>query len=100
MRERSKRSRSQVNLLGRTEVDIEANGWGYAKSWHLEVQVPTGLLIDELRYETWDPESLDLTSDGTDSGGPHTSRPREFCFTTASHASRALRQLDLRYSTP
>ncbi len=69
--ERAKQS-PQVNLTGQTVVDIEANGWGYAKSWHLEVRAPDGLRVADLSHETWDPQTDEVTSHDSDGGGVST----------------------------
>lgn len=67
--ERAKGPGGPVSFRGRQEVAIEANGWAYAASWHLEVRAPEGLHVDELRFEAWDPVSGSLTSEDRDADG-------------------------------
>lgn len=69
--DRAKQS-PQVNLAGRVDIDIEANGWGNTSSWHLEVQAPDGLRVARLRHETWNPDTFDLTSESHDGEGAST----------------------------
>jgi hypothetical protein len=69
--DRAKQS-AQLNLTGTVDIDIDANGWGNTASWHLEVQAPAGLRVADLRHETWDPDTFDLTSESRDCDGAST----------------------------
>lgn len=63
----------RVKVFGFVDIDIDAAGWGNARSWHLEVNAPEGLRVARLRHETWDPDTLDLTSASLDTSRAGTS---------------------------
>lgn len=57
--------RAIPHATGRYVATVAGTGWAGAKSWHLEVHAPNGLMVENLRYEAWDPEGFGVISRGS-----------------------------------
>jgi hypothetical protein len=61
-------------LAGCSTLDIEAQGWADAASWHLEVHAPEGVRVRRLHVEVWSADTEDLrheVDDGPDVATAH-----------------------------
>jgi hypothetical protein len=57
--------RAIPGVTGRYVATVPGTDWSGARSWHLEVQAPDGLIVENLRFESWDPEGLGLLDVGS-----------------------------------
>lgn len=51
--------------IARNAITVAGADWSGARSWHLEVQAPDGLMVEHLNYEAWDPDELTLLAKGS-----------------------------------